>query len=153
MSVRFGKQSLEVVAIRRAIDYSATTRRVRTSRHPGTCNDRMLAYILSKIPLSARSATCDAAIYRYVDAINRSYIENHIFSGRLPLNLLVHRIAARAVPAYEPYTARLLKHNLDLERYSDVWLRVCGVIEIVTPTTDHVASQPPLEQVQLAPQQ
>jgi hypothetical protein len=155
MSVRFGKQSLEVVAIRRAIDYSTTTRRVRTSRHPGTGNDRMIAYILSKIPLLARSATNDAAIYRCIDAINRSYTENHIFNGRLPLNLLVHRIAARAVPAYEPYTARLLKHNMDLQRYNEVWLRVCGAIAIVSPspTTDHEASPPPLEQVQPAPQQ
>jgi hypothetical protein len=121
MSRCFGQQSLDVISIQRAIEYSK--RKVSTVAL--SKNDSRIVVLLSKLPYIIRTVEADTKMYKLVAKTEQFYMDNHIFTNRLPLPMLIHQIAQIMVSEYAPYTGKLVNtHKNKNSKYDILWQRV-----------------------------
>lgn len=129
MSRCFGQQSLEVVSIQRAIEYSK--RKVTTVAI--SKNDLRVVYFLSKIPYIIRTVSADDKIYQLVKKTEQFYRDNHIFTGRLPISLLIHQIAQVMVSDYAPYTGKLVEVSRNKNKNGKLEILWARILEYINP--------------------
>lgn len=129
MSRRFGQQSLEVLSIRKALAYSKKKVPEKKSAH-----DSRVVCLLTQLPYAIRTVSDDSKVYDLVETVHRLYNKQLIFTGRLPLQLLVHQVIQLYVPAYASYSGKMLDTRTDYDRYMNVWQRIVPeLIGIKTP--------------------
>jgi PII-like signaling protein len=131
MSRRFGQQSLEVLSIRKAVAYSKRKVPEKKSSH-----DTRVVCLLTQLPYAIRTVNDDGKVYDLVEMAHRIYNEQLIFTGRLPLQLLVHRVIQLYIPTYASYSGKLLDTCTNYDRYTDVWQRMASELISNKPPED-----------------